>query len=74
MNDQAATPPATARELLGWLRRQPNSRTMFRRAERLGESYGFGSYILRWTPEQVMAIHHEITAKPARGSSRWGNR
>lgn len=66
------TPPATGRELLGWIGRQPDRDRLFERAERLGADRLYPATIVRWDADQVADVFHDLTQKPARGESRWG--
>jgi hypothetical protein len=65
-------PPVDGRQLLGWIGRQPNSKTMKQRAIRLGRSSGYPSSIRSWSPEQVADVWHELQAKARRGEFHRG--
>ena len=60
-----ATAPAasfTGRQFLGWIKDQPDSPAVLKRATALGKSLGFGSMVVAWTPSQVAEIHAELTS------------
>lgn len=64
-------PPATGRELLGWISGH-GGEDMQRRAVAIARSRGYGTMLVKLTADQVADIYHEL-GKPARGRQKWGS-
>lgn len=61
--------PADGRQLLGWLRQQPD-RNLHRRAVDLAKSRGYGTLLVKLGPDQAADLYHELTA--GRPRAKWG--
>ncbi len=64
-------PPATGRELLGWISGH-GGEDLQRRAVTIARSRGYGTMLVKLSPDQVADVYRELQ-KPARGRQKWGS-
>lgn len=63
-------PPATGRELLGWISNHGGKETQDR-AVAIARSRGYGTMLVKLSDDEAADVYHELQ-KPARGRQKWG--